>query len=115
MKIEFERTGGFTGMRLATTIDIATLPVEEKQQVEQLLTDVDFFALPTLVESAAPGMDQFQYTVTITPEDADPHTVQMGDAAASPDMQVLLRQLTMIARQQPLSDPPPATDADTLL
>ncbi len=100
MRIDFERTGGVTGMRVATTVDTAKLPEAEAETLHSMLTEAGFFELPAFLKSPEPQMDQFEYRLTVTPDEGDPHTVQMSDAAAPAGMQPLLRKLTLMARNQ---------------
>jgi len=97
MKISFVRTGGFAGLRLATTVDSATLSPEEAAQLQALVDNAKFFALPTNVKGKASGVDRFQYTITIeTP--TQQHTVTVEESAASPELLQLLSWLTTAAK-----------------
>ena len=100
MKIAFERSGGFTGMLVAATIDTSELPEEEAVALHTMLDESRFFELPPRLESAVPGMDQFHYVLTVERTGEASHTVQMTDTAAPPAMQPLLRKLTLLARRQ---------------
>jgi hypothetical protein len=97
MKISFERTGGFAGIRLATTVDSATLTPEEAAQLRTLVDNAKFFALPAKIKATAPGADRFQYAVTIeTPNQR--HTVTVDEGAAPPELRPLLNWLTTAAK-----------------
>src|SRR5260221_13885971 len=74
MKISFVRTGGFAGLRLAATIDSATLSPEEAAQLQALVDNAKFFALPANVKGKTSGADRFQYAITIETPDQQ-HTV----------------------------------------
>ena len=97
MRIEFERTGGFAGMRVAVTIDTATLAPEDAQKLQEQVASAKFFHLPTSLP-APTGADSFHYQVTIE-DQGQRHTVEVGENAASPELKALLRELTRIARQ----------------
>ncbi len=97
MRIRFERTGGFAGMRLTATIDTEALPLERADELRRLVDAASFFDLPTTIRSSAPGADQFQYQLTIEVEGRR-HTVEVSEAAAPEALQPLLRQLTILAR-----------------
>jgi hypothetical protein len=103
MQIEFERSGGFMGLRLATSFNTTDLPEEDAEEVSKLIESSGFFGLPTLLESASPGGDQFRYRLTVSREQDEPHThtVTMGEASAPPEIQPLLRKLTLLARSKP--------------
>ncbi len=100
MRIHFERSGGFMGMPVQTTIDTSTLPDDEAQALHDMLDAARFFQLPEDLTATGSGADQFQYKLMVEREDQDPHTVHLGDASAPPEMQPLLRKLTMMARGQ---------------
>lgn len=100
MRIEFERTGGFAGMRVAATIDSQTLPEDKAQALKEMIEQAGFFDLPPRLVSPTPGMDQFQYRLTIESAERGIHTIETSDAAAPPQLQPLLRELTLLARGQ---------------
>ncbi len=64
MQITFERSGGFAGLITTTTVDTATLPASEANQLRLLVEAANFFQLPSTI---APGSqpDRFQYQLTI--------------------------------------------------
>ena len=97
MRIQFERSGGFAGMRLAATIDTAKLPAEQAGALQGSITAARFFDLPAKIPAPPHAADQFQYIVTIEGE-GQRHTVDVGEGSASPELQSLLQQLTQLAR-----------------
>ncbi len=97
MRIQFERTGGFAGMRLAATIDTATLPADQANTLPGLIEAAHFFDLPAQIPAPPQAADQFHYRVTIEAE-GKRHTVEAGEGAASPALQALFQQLTQLAR-----------------
>ncbi len=104
MQIDFERSGGFMGLRIAASFVLDELDEADAEEVRSLINASNFFSLPARIESGQ-GMDQFQYRLTVSRQEAfDPepvsHTVTMGEASAPPEMQMLLRKLTVLARGQ---------------
>jgi hypothetical protein len=97
MRIDYERTGGFAGMRFAATIDTTTLPVDQAAELQGLIDKAHFFDLPAKIPAPPNVADQFNYRVTIEAT-GKRHTVEAGDASASPELQALLQQLTLLAR-----------------
>ena len=97
MRIDYERTGGFAGMRLAATIDTAALPADQVSMLQGLVDAAHFFDLPALIPAPANAADQFHYRVTIEAE-GKRHAVDVGESSASPALQALLQQLTLMAR-----------------
>jgi len=100
MRIEFERSGGFAGIRLRATVETETLPAEQAQEIESLVDAADFFSLPRDLSATQPAPDRFQYEVTVMDE-ARRHTVRADEAAVPVTLQPLLRRLTRMATQQP--------------
>ena len=99
MRIEFERSGGFAApMQMRTTIDAASLAPEERTDLERMIKEARFFALPPRMLATQPGGDRFQYTVTVETADGR-HTVEIDEAAASPAVRQLLKWLTAKSRQ----------------
>lgn len=97
MRIDYERTGGFAGMRLAVTLDTAVLPPDQANTLHSLVAEAHFFDLPTQIPAPSPAADQFHYHVTIEAE-GKRHAVEVGEASASPALQALLQQLTLLTR-----------------
>lgn len=97
MKIQFERSGGFAGMLLNTTIDSSDLPPEEARALQAELEAADFFNLPAKIDDRSRGADRFQYRITVEEKDRR-HTVEFGEAAAPPNLQPLVERLSTLAR-----------------
>ncbi len=97
MRIDYERTGGFAGIRLAAKIDTATLPADQAKALQDAIEAAHFFDLPAKIPSPPQMADQFQYHVAIEAE-GKRHTIDVGEGAASPGLQNLLQQLTQLAR-----------------
>lgn len=97
MLIKIERTGGFTGMRMQTTIDTETLPSEQASELEQLVNAASFFELPARVSTPLSGADRFHYKICIESEGRK-HTVETNDEVAPNTLRPLLRRLMALAR-----------------
>jgi hypothetical protein len=97
MRIHFERTGGFAGMRVQATVEIDSLSREQAEKLMQLVEAADFFELPEDLSGPESSVDQFHYRVTVEREDRQ-HTVVTGDRSAPQDLQPLLLELTRLAR-----------------
>ena len=99
MHIHFERSGGFMGLHMAYTIDTAQMSAEEADRLREMLVAADFFALPTALLPKEQTADQFRYVVRV--EDAQlQHTVETTETAATAELRLLLRRLTILARSQ---------------
>ena len=97
-KIKYERTGGFTGIRIAADIEPDDLPEDLARTLSDLLDDMDFNELPEHLLNGS-GADQFTYTVTVETKKWE-HTVITGDSSAPEKMQELLELLNRLARKK---------------
>ena len=97
-RIQFERTGGFAGIRFAADFEPKDLPQEQSKELFDLLDELDFDEMPEqMLEDNV--TDGFTYSITIETS-KETHTVVTGDASAPEKMQELLQLLTRIARTQ---------------
>ncbi len=97
MRIQFERTGGFAGIRLACAIDTEMLSPEEAKQVTQLVQAARVFDLPEQPPDAGQARDQFHYKLVIElPERLK--TIRTTETDAPQELQPLLEWLTEKAR-----------------
>jgi hypothetical protein len=100
MRIQFERSGGFAGMRMGTTVDTHSLSAEKAQNLQDLVEAANFFGLPATIQSSGEGADRFQYNITVESEGKS-HTVEVGESAVPESLRPLLNQLTTLARSGP--------------
>ena len=96
VKVQFERSGGFTGIKRAVTVDSQSLPPGEARELKERVERADFFNLPTEIIGQK-GADQFVYTLTVESEGRR-HTVRTGDTAAPERLKPLIEWLTAQAR-----------------
>ncbi len=88
MRVTFERSGGFAGLIVTTSVDTATLPATETEHLQQLVQSANFFGLPAEIPAAAQP-DRFQYEITV--EDGNQHhTVRVGEASVPESLRPLL-------------------------
>lgn len=99
MRIELERTGGVTGMRLACSIASGTLPDSDAQELTRLVETSRFFDLPGRIEETDSSGDRFGYAITID-DGSRSHTVQVSEAAAPAALRPLIGWLTAAARRR---------------
>jgi hypothetical protein len=97
VKIHFERTGGFTALRLQATVDSAELSGPEVEHVRSLVGRARFFELPAALEAPGPSADRFQYRLTVESAGRS-HTVRVGEMAVPNDLRPLVDWLTAAAR-----------------
>jgi hypothetical protein len=96
-QIKYERTGGFTGIRLSADFDPNDLPDEQIRPLLDLLDEMDFDELPEQLTGSSSMPDQFTYEITVKTTQWE-HTVIAGDASAPDKLQELAHLLDRIAR-----------------
>jgi hypothetical protein len=99
MIIQYERSGGFAGMRVKVNVDTNSLPPETTQSFYQALASARFFELPDKLAATTLGADQFTHHLTIDDENRH-HAVEMTDSAVPDSLQPVLRKLLLMARKQ---------------
>lgn len=99
MRITFERTGGFAGIRVKTMIDTAELPSREATKLCRLVSSSDFFHLPRTMTPSKPAADRFQYTVLVE-DSGRAHTIVVSEEQISPSLRPLIERLTKAARKR---------------
>jgi hypothetical protein len=98
MRIFFERTGGFAGLKLKASLDAASLTPQQARRLRKLLEQSRFFELPLRLEASVSRPDRFRYRLTVESNNCV-HTVQAAEDAIPPEMRPLLDWLTATARQ----------------
>ena len=97
MKIDFVRSGGFAGLRLALRMDTETLPAEDASRIAQLVEAAGFFETEREGRAEATDPDRFQYHLTIESQVWGRRTLDVGEAAVDPALHPLLDHLTAAA------------------
>ena len=97
MRIEFERSGGFAGMQLSTTVDTEDLAPRDAELLESAVDEACVDQLPRRLVSAAPGADRFQYHLVVEEGD-ERHEVDVGEAALPDSLRPLIEYMSMLAR-----------------
>lgn len=97
MRLLFERTGGFAGMKLQRAFDFDELPPGDAKQLDALVRKARFFDLPPHLKSPSPGPDRFHYKLTIENE-AGIRTVEASEACVPDEMRPLIDWLTRFSR-----------------
>ncbi|MFM7446973.1 MAG: protealysin inhibitor emfourin [Leptolyngbyaceae cyanobacterium] len=98
MQITFERTGGFAGMIVKTTINSNTLSDDAIKHLTRLIQACDFFDLPTEMR-ASPQPDRFQYYITIQ-DGKNSHTVIVSESTMPGTLRPLIEWLIDTARRK---------------
>ena len=93
VKIYFERTGGFAGIRTSASLDTDKLPPNESEQIHNMCNDMNFFNLPSKSESKSGAADLFHYKITVESKDGK-HTVEATDMSMTPELENLVSFLS---------------------
>ena len=93
MRIHFERSGGFAGLRLQHELDTASLPPAEADEVARMVDSARFFELPQAIRATQPGADRFLYKLSVD-SGTQKHSVEVDDAATPENLRPLLKWLT---------------------
>jgi hypothetical protein len=88
MRVTFERSGGFAGLMLTTSIESAALSEGEAMRLRQLVESANFFQLPAEIPSSAQP-DSFQYEMTVE-MDNQQHTVAVGETSVPETLRPLI-------------------------
>lgn len=96
-RIQFERTGGFAGIRLATEFDLDELPNEQAHRIRELLDDLDIDEYRTQHAHEPRIPDGFSYSITVHTEKRQ-YIIETGDNTSSEKMNDLLALLTQVMR-----------------
>ena len=96
MQIEFVRTGGFAGLRLAGSFDTDKLRPDQSAMLDKLIHESGFFNLPDKIKPTSPSPDQFEYRVVIS-SSVQTHTVSVDESSVPNALRPFLDYLTTLA------------------
>ena len=102
MRVIFTSEGGvafFPGLSRPVAIDAAALTEEERNELEHLIDEAGFFALPSEAGKPAKGAaDYRRYTITVE-EQGRRHTVKASDPLDDPKLRNLIGFLQRKVRE----------------
>lgn len=99
MRIRFERTGGFAGLRLSGEVDSEKLSAAQAKEFKRLVEGARLFDQPhTPSPTQQQVPDQFQYDLTIE-DGSRTHTIQTTDVGASDELRALIDWMADTARK----------------
>jgi hypothetical protein len=96
--INFKRTGG-SGKEMTMDFDLASIPEPASQRLQNLLTQSNFFEIPT-VNDLMLGPDEYAYTITVVAGNSL-HTVHVSDTSMPRSLRPFVEELTELARATP--------------
>ncbi len=99
MRIEFERSGGFAGMRLSGRVDTSELTAEQARSLAEAVDAARFWDLPGEIPGDRRGADRFQYVVTVEAADRR-HTVRVDESAMPEALEALVKDVTQLLRRR---------------
>ena len=100
MKIEFVRSGGFAGIRLARTVDTNDLPPDQAKKLESLVQGAEFFELPDIPQPSSVIPDSIMYHITVTAA-TQTRVFAVTDNTMPAQLRPLLDYLTSLAKLGP--------------
>ncbi|MBN1416039.1 MAG: hypothetical protein JW973_13135 [Bacteroidales bacterium] len=97
--IEFERSGGFAGMTIHSTVDSRLLTADEAADLSRLLDDARIMEYKPKSLSYASQPDQFTYKLTIRIGQQE-HFIELTERQIPVSARPLLRYLTAKTREK---------------
>ncbi len=94
--INFKRSGGMMGKEMAMAFDLAGMPADVSQRLQNSLLDSNFFDVP-LVNDLRAGPDEYEYTITVVAGNSI-HTVHVSDTSMPESLRLFVEQLTELAK-----------------
>ncbi|MDQ3618690.1 MAG: hypothetical protein M3391_00990 [Actinomycetota bacterium] len=97
LRIDFKRSGGVTGMRLTTCVDVDDLPEDEGQNVRDMVEQLDLEQMSERAGQGAGPPDRFVYELRI---EQGERTVDvcLGESELPEELQPLVRDLEKRAK-----------------
>jgi len=84
-------------MRLSYSASSDSLSARDQKQLAELVEGSRFFDLPEVIGSQSPGVDRFQYTISVE-NDEGTHIVQVGEDSVPVELRPLVNWLTNASR-----------------
>lgn len=92
MKIHFERTGGFAGLRTSISLDTDEMSQIESEQLYNMCANVNF-SNPQNLEPKNGAADLFHYKITVESKDGK-KTIETSDLSMTPEFENLVNFLS---------------------
>jgi len=96
--IEFERSGGFTGIPVRVILDEKLLTADERSEITQLIESSGFMSLKSDKEQEHALHDQFQYRITVETTKYS-HTILLSEHEITDPIRPLIRFLSARTRR----------------
>ena len=95
--IQFQRSGGFTGMSSSIEIDSKLLEKSESEKINQMIDQCDFFEYEEKDSLQRTIPDKFQYVITVEKGDKK-RTIKFDEGAIPESFSTFINYLTQQAR-----------------
>ncbi len=92
LRISIERSGGFAGITVRTTIDEKDLAPDEALKLRRLVERADFLNLSKKITPRSARPDRFQYELSLE-ESGEKHTVTAGEETMPESLKPLVKWL----------------------
>ncbi|GCE05222.1 protealysin inhibitor emfourin [Dictyobacter aurantiacus] len=93
MRIQLRIEGGFfplPGWHTPRLLDSATLSMQDANELRQLVQEANFFALPSVLNTPAPGSADYRTYYLAVEDGSRCHAVQTSDPVPDPHIQALI-------------------------
>jgi hypothetical protein len=104
LTIEFERTGGFTGIPVRVILNGGLLPPDEFLSVQQMIENAGFFHLSSHEMHKNTGTDQFWYRIAVTTS-RQKHEIVIAEKQVPENLRPLIRYLSQRVRLRKQRNP----------
>jgi hypothetical protein len=98
LRIDLVRSGGFAGLETTVSLDAATLPREEADELGRLVDRADLPRHPRPPGPPPSGADRFQYDLAIVRGD-ERRTASLTEADLTPELRKLVRRVLELGRR----------------
>lgn len=97
LKIQFERSGGFAGIKIRFSLEEKDLSPEERERLLEMLQQAGVFNQPKLRTSPS-GVDRFTYRLTVA-NGGKVHTIEVDESNMPQEMRPLVEYLNLMVRR----------------
>lgn len=98
LKIQFERSGGFAGMKIRFLLEDKDLSEDEREQLWEMLQQAKIFNKKPQAKPLHASIDRFTYRLTVANGDQE-YMIEMEEGNIPQEMRPLLEYLNLRARQ----------------
>ncbi len=100
MRLTLTRVGGFAGIAKPPLVaETDALQAADAQRIRELVSEADFFALPSELVADRVDPDSFGYTLTIVADSGEEHSVAFTDRSLQGSLRELVSTLRRLANR----------------